>query len=516
MCLAGAVSLLALAGAARPAGKVFPGKNGRIAFTAGGALVTVNPDGSGRRTVVSEQRNASPSWSPDGEQIAFMRAAALEYALYEIWVADADGSGLARLTTNDVYDGDPAWSPDGDRIAFVSARDVHAGEQVWVMDADGGNPVSTDVRGSSPAWSPDGKRIAFKTTINEIALMDADGSDLKRLTDPSTLTGGSPAWSPDGKRLAFVGGPAGKQEMSVYVIDAAGGAPKRLTEPVHFLQTVAWSPDGTKLVYDLAASDAGGMEIFVVDAGGQGARKLAGGFGPDWQPLPEAGADLAVTLAGEPDPALPGSKVTFTALVENRGPGVSPGATLTLTPPRGTSVVSSSGGCAGSAPVVCKIGRLAKGRRATAGVTVKAAAKGTYTASATVAGAGPDPVAANNADDDDVAVSPCTIEGTARADRLTGTARADVICGLGGNDTIKGLGGNDRIRGGPGNDTIDGGAGNDTLTGDAGKDTLVGGGGKDKFYARDGTQDVIVGGGAADRARVDLGLDRLKGVERIF
>jgi Ca2+-binding RTX toxin-like protein len=100
----------------------------------------------------------------------------------------------------------------------------------------------------------------------------------------------------------------------------------------------------------------------------------------------------------------------------------------------------------------------------------------------------------------------CTIDGTARSDRLRGTAGNDVICGFGGGDTIDGRGGHDLIYGGLGNDRITGGPGLDVLYGNAGRDRLS---------ARDGKRDRLDGGSGRDNARVDRGRDRVRGVERV-
>jgi Ca2+-binding RTX toxin-like protein len=100
----------------------------------------------------------------------------------------------------------------------------------------------------------------------------------------------------------------------------------------------------------------------------------------------------------------------------------------------------------------------------------------------------------------------CTIEGTARANRLRGTAGNDVICAYGGRDTVDGKGGQDVIIGGPGNDVVVGGPGLDALYGNAGRDRLV---------SRDGKSDRVVGGAGRDSAKVDRRRDRVRGVERV-
>jgi TolB protein len=96
---------------------------------------------------------ASPSWSPDGKSIAL--------GLHvddnsDIYVINADGSGLVRLTQDPAWDGDPSWSPDGTRIAFSSGRDNDFGTDIYVMDANGDNVQRLTHTGNceSPAWSP--------------------------------------------------------------------------------------------------------------------------------------------------------------------------------------------------------------------------------------------------------------------------------------------------------------------------------------------------------------------------
>lgn len=146
---------------------------GLIAFTRGTsrpssvepqrAVYTVAPSGGGERLLIEDAAEAR--WSPDGRRIAFTsyrdrngRTCFQECSTNgEIYVADADGTDLRRLTTNEADDHSPTWSPDGRRIAFVSDRSnpVDHENEIWVVEADGDGLrrlTTNDVWDLEPAW----------------------------------------------------------------------------------------------------------------------------------------------------------------------------------------------------------------------------------------------------------------------------------------------------------------------------------------------------------------------------
>ena len=202
----------------------------RIVFAAAWArnldLYVVNADGSGviQLTHTTEHENG-PVWSPGGTKILFCYTADGTGQLY---VMNADGSGVVRISNSPENESQHDWSPDGKQIAFTRSRNRGVQRDIWVMNADGGNPHLIAASPGNdeflfPRFSPDGQRIALQRRVasplqTDIWVINADGSEQMRLTHRG---GGSPTWSPDGKKIAFF---ASKREgnSEIYVMDVAG------------------------------------------------------------------------------------------------------------------------------------------------------------------------------------------------------------------------------------------------------------------------------------------------------
>ena len=181
-------------------------------------IYVMDIDGKNSRNLTNNRdKDYSPSWSPDGERIAFSSRRDGNFRnkfglTDEIYVMDVDGGNQRRLTNNRGWDWYPSWSPDGERIAFASdRRGDFVNFEIYVMDADGGNPrrlTENRHEDSSPSWSPDGKRITFNSRRDgnlEIYVMDANGGNQQRLTNNNRQDDFQPAWYTPAFAVALTG-----------------------------------------------------------------------------------------------------------------------------------------------------------------------------------------------------------------------------------------------------------------------------------------------------------------------
>jgi len=190
----------------------------------------------GRRITVSVRGgNFSPSWSPDGKKLAFMSTMD---GNSEIYVADVDEDSLKRgtvrikrLTFNNGIDTAPTWSPTGRQMAFVSDRG--GTPQIYTMDAEGSNVIRVSFGGSthhdSPAWSPAGDRIVFVARVEnafDLYVLDLRTQQIAKLTE-SKARNESPSWSPDGRHIVFTSNMRG--ELQLFAIDYDGAGLRQLT-----------------------------------------------------------------------------------------------------------------------------------------------------------------------------------------------------------------------------------------------------------------------------------------------
>ena len=151
-----------------------------------------------RLTNGSRAIDVSPSYSPDGRQIAFCSDRA---GSPQIYIMNSDGSNVRRISyVTSSYCTSPSWSPKGDKIAYVCRADGMF--QVFVSDISGMNALQLTSYGDNedPDWSPDGRYIVFASTFGRkanfnIAIMKNDGGNITQLTY-GHVSDTEPAWGP--------------------------------------------------------------------------------------------------------------------------------------------------------------------------------------------------------------------------------------------------------------------------------------------------------------------------------
>lgn len=194
---------------------------------------------------------------------------------YDIYETDMEGNNIKNLTDKLGYDAEASWSPDGKYIAFASNRRAYSGKplteeeaqrfkkdpssmiDIYIMDADGSNVkqlTHTNVYDGGPFFSPDGKRIVWRRfspggRTAEVFTMNIDGTDQKQITHLQALSW-APFYHPSNNYVIFSTNVHGHRNFELYIVDVNGEKePVRVTDKPGFDGLPVFTPDGEYLTW---------------------------------------------------------------------------------------------------------------------------------------------------------------------------------------------------------------------------------------------------------------------------
>jgi Tol biopolymer transport system component len=227
-----------------------------------------SPRGQAERLTHQGTLVAGIAWARDGRSLLYSASPDLATPFHMWRIELPGGGGPKRVDLAGDYATLPAMAPSGDKVAYAQWRNVDM--DIWKFEA-GAPPerfLSSTRRDFDPRFSPDGQRIAFasdRSGGSELWVARRDGTEPVRLTEGEGRMLGSPYWSPDGRRIAY-----GMQQpdglWDIYVIDAAGGQPRRLTTHPFDENLPCWSRDGEWIYFH--SNRTGRSEIWRIPASG--------------------------------------------------------------------------------------------------------------------------------------------------------------------------------------------------------------------------------------------------------
>ncbi len=239
---------------------------------------------------------------------------------YELFSCNQDGTQVCRLTESPGYDAEGSFSPDGKQIVFCSTRGAYPLDKlspaerarfdkdpayfgdIYVMNADGSNVRRlTEAAGydGGPFFSPDGQRIVWRHfdesgMIAEVWTMKTDGSDKHRVTDFKCMSW-APYYHPSGKYIVFTSNKLGFENFELFIVDAEGEhEPVRVTFTDGFDGLPVFSPDGKRLCWTSGRTSDKTSQLFLADWNNEAALKAI-----------EASPKRAVTASSAESPAKP-------------------------------------------------------------------------------------------------------------------------------------------------------------------------------------------------------------------
>ena len=493
----------------------------RILYASGRAdgsvfdIYVADADGSHRQLVTSVAGSGvGPAWSPDGTRIAFVSASAST----DVYVTTLGGA-VTRLTTDGEMKSVPVWSPDGSEILYTRVTPPDGAATLVTVPAAGGVPRALATQPSGVgAWSPDGTQIAFVRNtppMPAVYVVGRDGSGLRRISTAPAAAASSVAWSPDGTQVAFTSAEivsissrfGALLDYEIAVVAADGRDERKLTRtaPAVFNAEPRWSPDGSRIAFQTSRDGDGRIELYTVNTDGSCETRLTS----------LARQQQATQHSWRPGTAAPPE--LRCADLELSTSGVPDSIALEQRMPVRFDIVNSGNEAASdvrfevTVPPDVQLQSLTTGHgvcdgrtcslgglEASTGTSVNAIVSASRAVAAPLVGKAVAPELDGDQHDNALTVRVNVLPCT-----IVGTLERDIVEGTPKADRICTLTGPDLIHGLGGADSIDAGNGADRVWPGRGRDTIDLKGGVDLVDARDGARDLISCGGEADVALID-------------
>jgi len=262
-------------------------------------IYEVNQDGSQHQVLLkaTDVGFNQPDWNADGTVMAIWGWH--DTTTISIYTYNTITEVLTRLTNlTHVYDMFPHWNARGDKIVFTRQYLLENDRnEIWIMNADGSDSKKI-VDGYAASWSPNGKKIVYSQVTDgneDLYTCNSDGSHCMKLLD-SPSNESFPMWSPDGKLIMFEQflsreGEADINSYEIAVLNVQTGEVEMLTENDYLDSGARWSQDGTKIAFLSRANGFDDFEIYVMNADGSEVKQVTttkeGSYAtfPSWRPV---------------------------------------------------------------------------------------------------------------------------------------------------------------------------------------------------------------------------------------